>query len=113
MHLLDRTVPFLLVLGFTAAGPGHSQTTLSLAAAAGPVSFPGSGAGADWHGLVQLGIQNGPIGGRLEAMLTGVPGADLLALTGNLVWTFRRGPGKRGTGWDLSGCSLRFATIVC
>jgi hypothetical protein len=27
---------------------------------------------------------------RLEAMFTGVPGADLLALTSNFVWTFRR-----------------------
>jgi hypothetical protein len=45
---------------------------------------------ADWHGLLWFGIQKGDIGGRLEAMYTGVPGADLIALTGNLVWTFRR-----------------------
>ena len=28
---------------------------------------------------------------RLEAMYTGVPGADLVAFTGNLQWIFRRG----------------------
>ena len=90
MHLVSRTVAVLLVLGLTSAQPGHSQT-LSLAAATGPVFFPGSGAGADWHGLLWLGIGQGDVGARLEAMYTGVPGADLVALTGNLVWTLRRG----------------------
>jgi hypothetical protein len=91
MPLLARTVPFLLVLGWTAAQPAYSQTTLSVAAATGPVFLPGSGAGADWNGLLWLGIGQGQVGGRLEAMYTGVPGADLVALTGNFVWTLRRG----------------------
>lgn len=69
--------------------PGDSQT-LSVAAAAGPVFLPGSGASADWHGLLGLGIHQGNSGVRLDAMFTGVPGADLLALTANYVWTFRR-----------------------
>ena len=40
--------------------------------------------------LLGLGFQKGNGGVRLEAMLTGIPGADLLALTSNFVWTFRR-----------------------
>ncbi|HUR07797.1 MAG TPA: hypothetical protein VM347_35010 [Nonomuraea sp.] len=31
---------------------------------------------------------------RLEAMYTGVPISDLLALSGNLLWIFRRGQAK-------------------
>ena len=89
MHLPARTIALFLVLGLTASQPGHSQT-LSIAAATGPVFLPGSGTSADWHGLLWLGIHKGDIGGRLEAMFTGVPGADLIALTSNLVWTFRR-----------------------
>ena len=37
-----------------------------------------------------MSIHKGGIGARLEGMYTGVPGADLVALTGNLVWSFRR-----------------------
>jgi hypothetical protein len=90
MHRLARTVSILVVLGLTRAQPGDSQT-LSLATGAGPVFLPGSGASADWQGLIGLGYKMGDHAGvRLEAMLTGVPGADLLALTSNFVWTFRR-----------------------
>jgi hypothetical protein len=91
MRRLARAVSILVVLGLTRAQPGHSQT-LSLAVATGPVFLPGSGASADWQGLLWLGYRMGDhVGVRLEAMYSGVPGADLLALTGNLVWTFRRG----------------------
>ena len=90
MHRLARTVSILVVLGLTRVQPGHSQT-LSLAAAGGPVFLPGSGASSDWQGLIWLGYRLGDNGGvRFEAMFTGVPGADLLALTSNFVWTFRR-----------------------
>jgi hypothetical protein len=90
MHRLARTASILVVLGLTRAQPGDSQT-LSLSAASGPVFLPGSGAGADWQGLIWLGYRLGNGGGvRFEAMFTGVPGADLLALTSNVVWTFRR-----------------------
>jgi hypothetical protein len=90
MHRLARTVSILVVLGLTRAQAGHSQT-LSLAAASGPVILPGSGASADWQGLIWVGYKMGDHAGvRLEAMFTGVPGADLLALTSNYVWTFRR-----------------------
>ena len=90
MQLRGGTLALLLVFGFVSAQPGHSQT-LSVAAATGPVFLPGSGTSADWQGLLWLGVRKGNIGGRLEAMYTGVPGADLVALTANLVWTFRRG----------------------
>ena len=89
MHRLARTISILVVLGLTRAELAHSQT-LSLAVATGPVFLPGSGAGSDWQGLLGFGFQKGRGGARLEAMYTGVPGADLLALTANLVWTFRR-----------------------
>jgi hypothetical protein len=89
MHGLARTVSILLVLGLTRAQSGDSQT-LSLAAASGPVFLPGSGASADWQGLLWLGYQKEGVGVRLEAMYTGVPSADLVAFTGNVVWTFRR-----------------------
>ena len=90
MHRLARTASIVVVLGLTRAQPGHSQT-LSLAAASGPVILPGSGASADWQGLIWLGYKMGDHAGvRLEAMFTGVPGADLLALTSNFVWIFRR-----------------------
>jgi hypothetical protein len=90
MHRLSRTVAILVVLGLTRPQSGDSQT-LSLAAAGGPVFLPGSGASSDWQGLLWLGYRMGNhFGVRFEAMLTGVPGADLLALTSNVVWTFRR-----------------------
>jgi hypothetical protein len=89
MHRLARAIPVLLLLGFLRPQPGYSQT-LSVAAASGPVFLPRSGVSADWQGSLAVGIHAGAIGGRLEGMLTGVPGADLVALTGNLVWSFRR-----------------------
>jgi hypothetical protein len=90
MHQVARTVAIVAALGLTRPQSGDSQT-LSLAAAAGPVFLPGSGASSDWQGLLWLGYRMGNnLGVRFEAMLTGVPGADLLALTSNLVWTFRR-----------------------
>jgi hypothetical protein len=89
MLRLARTVSILVVLGSTIAQPGHSQT-LSLAVATGPVFLPGSGASADWQGQLWLGYQKEGVGARFEAMYTGVPSADLIAFTGNLVWTFRQ-----------------------
>jgi hypothetical protein len=89
MRLLARTVSILVVAELAPAQLGHSQT-LSVAVAGGPVFLPGSGASADWQGLFWLGYQKEGVGVRLEAMYTGVPGADLVAFTGNFVWTFRR-----------------------
>jgi hypothetical protein len=90
MHRLARTVSILVVLLSTGVQSSHSQTG-SVAVATGPVFLPGSGASADWQGLLWLGYRMGNNAGvRLEAMFTGVPGADLLALTSNFVWTFRR-----------------------
>jgi hypothetical protein len=90
MHRLARTVSILVVLGLTRAQSGDSQTG-SVAVATGPVFLPGSGASSDWQGLLWLGYRMGNNAGiRLEAMFTGVPGADLLALTSNFVWTFPR-----------------------
>lgn len=88
MHRLPRTVSILVLLGLARAQPAASQT-LSVAVATGPVFLPGSGASADWQGLLWVGYRLRDAGMRLEAMYTGVPGADLLALTGNLLWTFR------------------------
>jgi hypothetical protein len=90
MHLSMMAVPALWVLCLAHPQPGRGQA-VSVAAAAGPVFLPGSGSGGDWHGLVGVGIQRKALGARLEAMYTGVPGADLVALTGNLVWIPRRG----------------------
>ena len=84
-----RALPVLGVLWCVRMPVGHAQA-LSVAAATGPVFLPGSGVGADWQGLLAVDIQAQALGGRLEAMYTGVPGADLVALTGNLVWRFRR-----------------------
>jgi Outer membrane protein beta-barrel domain len=90
MHRLARTVSILVVVGLTRAQPVDSQT-LSVAVASGPVFLPGSGASADWQGLLWVGYQMGQhVAVRLEAMYTGVPVSDLVAFTGNLVWTFRR-----------------------
>ena len=89
MHRLVDIVALVLVLGFTRPQAGSSQT-LSVAVASGPVFLPGSRGSADWQGLLWLGYQKEGVGARLEAMYTGVPGADLVAFTGNVVWTFRR-----------------------
>ncbi len=90
MHLSLIAVPVLLVLCVVHPQPGRGQT-VSVAAATGPSFLPGSGTVGDWHGLVGVGIQREALGARLDAMYTGVPGADLVALTGNLVWILRRG----------------------
>lgn len=94
MHRLARTVSILVVVGLTRAQPVDSQT-LSVAVASGPVFLPGSGASSDWQGLLWVGYQMGNNAAvRLEAMYTGVPISDLLALSGNLLWIFRRGQAK-------------------
>jgi hypothetical protein len=90
MHLSLISVPVLLALCAVHPRPGQGQV-VSVAAATGPSFLPGSGTVGDWHGLVGVGIQREALGARLEAMYTGVPGADLVALTGNLVWILRRG----------------------
>jgi hypothetical protein len=90
MHLSAMAVPVLLALCVVHPQPSRGQA-VSLAAAAGPVFLPGSGTGGDLHGMVGVGIQREALGARLEAMYTGVPGADLVALTGNLVWILRPG----------------------
>ena len=102
MYRLARIVSILVVLGLTRARPSNSQT-LSVAAAGGPVFLPGSGASSDWHGLLGLGIHQGNGGVRFDAMLTGVPGADLLALTANYVWTFRRKQGNAVEPYLIAG----------
>lgn len=56
--------------------------------------MPGSGAFADRQGLLGVGLHAGHLGGRLEAMYTGVPGADLVAVTANLLWTLGQARGK-------------------
>jgi hypothetical protein len=80
MHRLARTVSILVVLGLTRVQPGDSQT-LSLAAASGPVLLPGSGASADWQGLIWLGYQMGqpwraPRGDVYRCARRGSAGAD-------------------------------------
>ena len=95
MHLSAMAVPVLLALAVVHPQPGRGQT-VSVAAATGPSFLPGSGEIGDWHGLVGVGIQRKAFGARLEAMYAGVPDADLVALTGNLVWIFRR-PGLMDT----------------
>jgi hypothetical protein len=90
MHLSAIAVPVFLALCVVHPQPGRGQT-ISVAAATGPSFLPGSGDLGDWHGLVGVGIQGEALGARLEAMYEGVPGADLVALTGNLVWILRRG----------------------
>jgi hypothetical protein len=89
MHLSAIAVPVLLALGVVHPQQGRGQT-VSVAAAIGPSFLPGSGHLGDWHGLVGVGIQREALGARLEAMYEGVPGADLVALTGNLLWILRR-----------------------
>jgi hypothetical protein len=90
MHLSAMAVPVLLALCVVRPQPVRGQV-VSVAAATGPSFLPGSGTVGDWHGLVGVGIQREALGARLEAMYEGVPGADLVALTGNLVWILRRG----------------------
>jgi hypothetical protein len=97
-----RTLPVLGVLWCVRMPTGHAQA-LSVAAATGPVFLPGSGASADWQGLLALGIQTQAVGGQLEAMYTGVPGADLIALTSNLVWRFRREHGTAVEPYLIAG----------
>jgi hypothetical protein len=83
--------------------PASHAQALSLAAGTGPVFLPGSGVGADWHGLLAVDIRRQALGGRAEAMYTGVPGADLLALTGNLVWWPRGEPSDRIQPYLIAG----------
>ena len=88
MPFPTRTLPLLLILWSLDSDIVLSQT-VSATAAAGPVLLPGAHAGADWAGLLSVNLQRGAVGGRVEGMYTGVPGADLVALTGNLVWSFQ------------------------
>lgn len=88
MPLPTRTLPLLLMLWSFDSDLVLSQT-ISATAATGPVLLPGARASADWAGLLSVTLQRGAVGGRVEGMYTGVPGADLVALTGNLVWSFR------------------------
>jgi hypothetical protein len=90
VRLSVTAVPALWVLCLAHPLPGRGQA-VSLPAAAGPLFLPGSGTGGDWHGMIGVGIQREALGARLEAMYAGVPGADLVALTGNLVWILRPG----------------------
>ena len=102
MNPLARALLVLGVLWCMRIPAGHTQA-LSLAAATGPVFLPGSGGGADWHGLLAVDFERQALGGRVEAMYTGVPGADLIALTGNLVWTLRREPRARVEPYLIAG----------
>ena len=90
MHLSAIAIPVLLALSVVHPQPSRGQT-ISMAAAAGPSFLPGSGHLGDGHALLGVGIERKALGARLEAMYEGVPGADLVALTGNLVWILRRG----------------------
>ena len=102
MRLTAMAVPTLCA--FCLAYPQASRgQAVSVAAAAGPVFLPGSGTGRDWHGLVGVGIQREALGARLEAMYTGVPGADLVALTGNLVWILRPGGPTEAEPYLIAG----------
>jgi hypothetical protein len=92
VNLLARVLPVLGMLWCARIPAGHAQA-VALGAATGPVFLPGSGSGADWHALLTVDIQRRALGGRAEAMYTGVPGADLVALTGNLVWRLLEAPG--------------------
>jgi hypothetical protein len=94
MHLPAQTLLVLLILWSFGAGPVLAQG-LSVAAATGPVLLPGARSSVDWAGLLSLDMQPSIIGVRLEGMYTGVPGADLVAFTGNLLWSFQ---GKRLSG---------------
>lgn len=97
-----RALVLLGVLWCTRVPAGHGQG-LSLTAATGPVFLPGSGADADWQGLLAVDIQKHAVGGRVEVMYTGVPGADLIALTGNVVWRFRRESRDRVEPYLIAG----------
>ncbi|HET6577721.1 MAG TPA: hypothetical protein VFG66_05325 [Gemmatimonadales bacterium] len=55
-----KALPVLGVLWCTHLPAGHAQA-LSVAAAAGPVFLPGSGARADWQALLAVGIQQIPV----------------------------------------------------
>ena len=90
MRLSPRGLLVIWALCAAAPQPGHGQV-MAVAAAMGPAFLPGSGTLGDWHGMVSVGVQRKALGGRLEAMYAGVPGADLLALTGNVLWVIRPG----------------------
>jgi hypothetical protein len=48
----------------------------------------------DWHTSVSVGVRSrGSITPRVDVAYLGVPGADLVAFTGDAVWSSR--PGKR------------------
>lgn len=90
MRLSPSVIPVLLALCVAAPQVADCQV-LAAAAAMGPAFLPGSGTLGDWHGMISIGVQRKAIGARMEAMYTGVPGADLLALTGNVLWVIRPG----------------------
>ncbi|MEP6687504.1 MAG: hypothetical protein ABJC36_04085 [Gemmatimonadales bacterium] len=89
MNRSTRICLVLWTLCLAAARPGEGQV-ISLAVGTGPVFLPGSGTLGDWQGMLSVGVQQRAVGVRLEAMYTGVPGADLLALTANVLWVVRR-----------------------
>jgi hypothetical protein len=97
MYLPTQALSMLIVLCSLHAAPALSQTaaaTAAATAAVGPVLLPGASESADFAGLLAFGIQRGAVGARLDGMYTGVPGADLVAFTGNVVW---------GPRWDRPG----------
>ena len=102
MRLTAMAVPALCMLCLAYPRPSRGQT-VSLTAGAGPVFLPGSGTSRDWQGMVGVGIQRETLGARLEGMYTGVPGADLVALTGNLVWILRSGGPTEAEPYLIAG----------
>jgi hypothetical protein len=102
MRLTAMAVPALCMFCLAYPQPSRGQA-VSAAAAAGPVFLPGSGTGGDWHGMVGVGIQREALGVRLDAMYAGVPGADLVALTGNIVWILRPGGPTEAEPYLIAG----------
>jgi hypothetical protein len=89
MRALAQAISATLVLHCFGLHAASSQA-LALLAGAGPTFFPSAG-GSDWHAVVGLAIHpTGSVSPRFDVMYAGLPGADLVAVTGNLVWTLPR-----------------------
>jgi hypothetical protein len=94
----------ITTLGLMSQAPVLLAQSAILSVGAGPTVFPGSGAGMDWHASVSVGVRTrGAVAPRLDLAYLGVPISDLVAITGNLVWSSRRREGSRFQPYLVAG----------
>jgi hypothetical protein len=103
-HSCRRLAAWIAALVLLGQAPLLLAQNAILGVGAGPSFFPGSGAGSDWHAQVSVGVRTrGSLSPRVDLAYMGIPGADLLAVTGSAVWSFRPGDGSRFQSYLMGG----------